>query len=64
MAKDHEADGPEDEALKSTGENPEREGPGPAWTPTDEPEPDQPDTREPPPEAAPGDSGETSTPRR
>ena len=46
------------------GENPERQGPGPAPRPDDEPAPSQPDTAEPPPESAPGDSGEVSTPRR
>jgi hypothetical protein len=46
--------------------NPEREGPdAPAWKPTDEPDPNEEGTATgPPPESAPGDSGEPGTPRR
>ena len=46
--------------------NPEREGPdSPNWKPTDEPKPGDEDTAKgPPPESAPGDSGQAGTPRR
>jgi len=46
--------------------NPEREGPeSPTWKPTDEPDPNDEGTATgPPPESAPGDSGEVGTPRR
>jgi hypothetical protein len=46
--------------------NPEREGPdSPSWKPTDEPDPNKEgEAKGPPPESAPGDSGEVSTPRR
>ena len=55
----------DDTREDDSGENPEREGPDKAWKPTDEPDPNEEGTATgPPPEAAPGDSGEVSTPRR
>jgi hypothetical protein len=45
--------------------NPEREGPdAPSWKPTDEPDPNEEGNAQgPPPESAPGDSGQPGTPR-
>jgi hypothetical protein len=46
-------------------ENPESEGPEKAWKPTDKPDPNEEGTATgPPPEAVPGDSGESPAPRR
>jgi hypothetical protein len=47
-------------------DNPERSGPdAPHWKPTDEPDPNEEGAATgPPPESAPGDSGEASTPHR
>ena len=54
------------EEREDGGENPERQGPdSPSWKPTDEPDPNEEGAATgPPPESAPGDSGEVSTPRR
>lgn len=56
----------QDETAGDDQGNPEREGPdSPNWKPTDEPNPgDEDAAKGPPPESAPGDSGEPGTPRR
>ncbi len=56
-------DKPGDGGAGQTQQNPERQGPNPAWKPTDEPDPNEKGTATgPPPESAPGDSGQP-TPR-
>jgi hypothetical protein len=51
------------EGTQESEGNPERQGPSPAWKPTDEPDPNEEGTATgPPPESAPGDSGQ-ATPR-
>ena len=61
---DKDQDKPEGASTEAN-ENPEREGPdNPSWKPTDEPDPNEEGTATgPPPESAPGDSGQV-TPRR